>query len=53
MAAAVMRWWQMIHNGGTPTAIAPSPGPSGDALIDTDSGAFLIDTDSGAFLVDS
>ena len=37
MPAAIMRWWQMIHNGGAPTAIVvPPSGNSVEWVTGTD-----------------
>lgn len=44
MAAAIKRWWQMIHNGGTPTAITVDPGAE-PAWATEDGGVWL--TESG------
>jgi hypothetical protein len=43
MAAALMRWWQMIHNGGSPSAIVSPNGitdpANGDPITDPVGGA--------------
>lgn len=53
MPAAIMRWWQMIHNGGAPTAIGvpPSEIPNG-SITDPVGGASESDPVGGAYTVD-
>lgn len=50
MAAAIMRWWQMIHNGGTPFVAAPVVG---NPLIETTSLQGLVETTTGEVLIES
>jgi len=52
MAAQILRWWQMIHNGGTPTVIVPTP-PSYVALVETTTLEGLIETDTLEELIES
>ena len=49
MAAAVYRWWQMIHNGGQPTVISL---PSAASITDPVGGAAITDPVGGAEITD-
>jgi hypothetical protein len=51
MAAAVMKWWQQIHNGGSPTVV--SSGVPANALLESTTLAALVETTSGDYLVES
>lgn len=51
MASAIYRWWMMIHNGGTPTVIAPPI--TGDVLQETTSLSALLETTTGIELTES
>lgn len=50
MASAILRWWQMIHNGGAPTVIAPQV--PANALLDIGTGEPLLDIGTGEYLLD-
>lgn len=50
MAAMIKRWWQMIHNGGSPSAIE-SAVPAA-ALLDLNTGEPLLDLGTGEYLLD-